>query len=177
MPHRSSSSSAFPVISMEFTISSKIFCVCDWVFFNPTTDIVIFHLRGWCMPSVFLLLVFTHLGHECQDLLSPCMECMCAQIRPWFILSSESVFLGNGTRTHVNSKGKVPSTKDSDNGWNRDTASCRTPSSTHYWLSYSSPLPHRKNLQIKLATSPSPSTLTLGQPVAALTPWWPHLAG
>ena len=32
------------------------------------------------------------------------MECMGAQTRPWFILSSERVFLGNGVRTHVNSK-------------------------------------------------------------------------
>ena len=26
----------------------------------------------WCMLGVFLLLAFTRLGHECQDLLSPC---------------------------------------------------------------------------------------------------------
>ena len=36
------------------------------------------------------------------------MECMCEQTRPRFILSSERV-LGNGVRTHVNSKGKIPS--------------------------------------------------------------------
>ena len=42
------------------------------------------------------------------------MECMCAQTRPWFILSSERVLLsGNGVRTHVGSKGKIPSTGDS----------------------------------------------------------------
>ena len=38
------------------------------------------------------------------------MECMCAQTRPRFILSSERVLWGNGVRTHVNSKGKIPST-------------------------------------------------------------------
>ena len=37
------------------------------------------------------------------------MECMCAQTRPRFILSSERV-LGEWSRTHVNSKGKIPST-------------------------------------------------------------------
>ena len=38
-------------------------------------------------------------------ILSQCMECMCPQTRPRFILSSERV-LGNGVRTQVNSKGK-----------------------------------------------------------------------
>ena len=33
------------------------------------------------------------------------MECMCAQTRPRFIVSSERV-LGKGVRTYVNSKGK-----------------------------------------------------------------------
>ena len=37
------------------------------------------------------------------------MKCMCAQTRPRFILSSEGV-LGDGVWTHVNSKGKIPST-------------------------------------------------------------------
>ena len=38
------------------------------------------------------------------------MKCVCAQTRPRFILSSERDFFGNGVRTHVNSKGKIPST-------------------------------------------------------------------
>ena len=38
------------------------------------------------------------------------MKCMCAQTRPRFILSSERVLGGNGVWTHVNSKGKIPST-------------------------------------------------------------------
>ena len=36
------------------------------------------------------------------------MECMCAQTRPRFINSSERV-IGKGVRSHVNSKGKIPS--------------------------------------------------------------------
>ena len=43
-------------------------------FFNPTIEVVTFHLRGWCMLDVFLLLAFTCLGYERQDLLSPCVE-------------------------------------------------------------------------------------------------------
>ena len=41
------------------------------------------------------------------------MECMCAQARPWFILSLERVW-GNRFRNHVNSKGKMPSTRGSE---------------------------------------------------------------
>ena len=39
-------------------------------FFNLTTKVVTFHLRGWCVLGVFLLPAFTCLGHERQDLLS-----------------------------------------------------------------------------------------------------------
>ena len=42
------------------------------LFFNPTIEVVTFHLRRRCVLGVFLLFVFTCLGHECQDLLSPC---------------------------------------------------------------------------------------------------------
>ena len=48
--------------------------LCMWPFFNPTIKVVTFRLRGWCMLGVFLLPAFTRLGHECQDLLSPCDE-------------------------------------------------------------------------------------------------------
>ena len=47
---------------------------------------------GWCMLGVLLLPAFTCLGHDCQDFLSPLMECMCAQTTPRFILSSERAF-------------------------------------------------------------------------------------
>ena len=43
-----------------------------WLIFNPTIEVVTFHLRGWCMLGVFLLPAFTCLGHEHQDLLSLC---------------------------------------------------------------------------------------------------------
>ena len=41
------------------------------------------------------------------------MECMGAQTRPQFILSSNRV-LGNSIRTHVKFKGKIPSTGGSE---------------------------------------------------------------
>ena len=45
-----------------------------WPFFNPTIKVVTFRLRGWCVLGVFLLPAFNRLGHERQDLLSPCDE-------------------------------------------------------------------------------------------------------
>ena len=48
--------------------------LCMWPFFNPTIKLVTFRLRGWCVLGVFLLPAFTRLGHERQDLLSPCDE-------------------------------------------------------------------------------------------------------
>ena len=50
---------------------------------------------------------FTHLEHECWIFSIRAMECMCAQTRPRFTLSSKRG-LGYGVRTHVNSKGKSP---------------------------------------------------------------------
>ena len=43
-----------------------------WPFSNPTIEVVTCHLHGWCMLGVFLLLAFTRLGHERQDLWSLC---------------------------------------------------------------------------------------------------------
>ena len=100
--HLSSSSSAFPAISLGFTfllllLRSQLylwgssfffffFCVPSYISgghlfvrylhmcpsFNPTVEEVPFPFRGWCMLSVILLPAFICLGHECQDLWSPC---------------------------------------------------------------------------------------------------------
>ena len=45
------------------------------------------------------------------------IECMCTQTRPRFILSSERV-VGNGVRTHVNSKGEKTLYRRLRGGWN-----------------------------------------------------------
>ena len=61
-------------MSLGFTILGEIFAYAtDFFFFlNLTIEVVTFRLHGWCMLSVLLLPAFTYLGHECQDLLSPC---------------------------------------------------------------------------------------------------------
>ena len=99
--HPSSSSSAFPAISLGFTIFGWDFCVCDR--FNPTTEVAGFRLHGWCT----LLLAFTCLVHECQDLLSLSVWWnACVQKLDLGLYSYPKEFWGNGVRTHVNSKGK-----------------------------------------------------------------------
>ena len=55
-------------MSLGFTISGKMFA--HVTNFNPTIEVVTFHLCGWCKLGVFLLPALTRLGHECQDLLS-----------------------------------------------------------------------------------------------------------
>ena len=52
----------------------EIFAYVTVFFFNPTIKVVTFRLCGWCVLGVFLLRAFTRLGHERQDLLSPCDE-------------------------------------------------------------------------------------------------------
>ena len=70
----SSSSSAFPAISLGFTILGEIFAyvtVFLFFFLNPIIEVVPFCLCRRCLLGVFLSLAFTHPGHERQDLLSP----------------------------------------------------------------------------------------------------------
>ena len=50
-------------------------------------------------------------------------------------------FLGHGVRTHVNSKGKILATGDSEEVRTCDAVLCRTVSPAHYRLSYSGPGP------------------------------------
>ena len=71
------------------------------------------------MLGVFLLAAFTRLGHKCQDLWSPCDEMhVCTDLTSVYtLIRKRFFFLGGGggwgevgVRTHVNSKGKIPST-------------------------------------------------------------------
>ena len=61
--------------SLGFTILGEIFAYMT-AFCSPTIEVVTFRLHGWnvlgVVLGVFLLPAFTHLGHECSDLLSLC---------------------------------------------------------------------------------------------------------
>ena len=58
-----------PAISVGFSILDEVFAYVT-AFFNPTIEVVTFHLHGWCNVGVFLFPAFSHLEHESQDLLS-----------------------------------------------------------------------------------------------------------
>ena len=105
--------------------------------FNPTIEVATFRLRGWCMLGVFLLPAFARLGHECQDLWSLC---------DGMHVSTDQ------TRTHVYSKGKIPSTGKKSPQRIEPTmlASCRTASPTHYQRAIAAPTPDLR---------PQPTTL------------------
>ena len=83
--------------------------LCMWLFFfNPNIEVVTFHLCGWCVLGVFLLPAFTRLGHQCQDLFESVRWNACVHRLDLGLCSHPKEFLGNGVRTHVNSKGKNP---------------------------------------------------------------------
>ena len=108
-------------------------------FFNESTAVVTFCLRGWCRLGAFLLPAFTRLGHECQNLWIHVMECVRAQTRPWFILLSKRVS-GNRVRTHVDSKGKIPSIGRLRRGSNPRCCNMQNNNPSHNRLSYPGPL-------------------------------------
>ena len=56
------------------------------------------------------------------------------------LYSHSKEFGGNGVRSHVNSKGKIPTTGCSEEDWTHDAASRRTANQIRYQLSYSGPL-------------------------------------
>ena len=89
------------------------------------------------MQGVFLLPAFTRLGHERQDLLSPCDEMHVAQTRPRFILSSEGVLGGMEFEPMLTPREKSPLPKMSpEEDRTRDTVDSEP---KHYQLSYSGP--------------------------------------
>ena len=104
-----------------------------------TIQVVTFGLRGRCMLGVFLSSSSPVLDMNVRIFGVPATECMCAQTRHRFILSSER-FLKNGVRTHVDSKAKILSSRRSQEGGASEAASRRTASPTHYLLSYSGPI-------------------------------------
>ena len=109
------------------------FCACNHFQSN------LFRLRGWCILGVFLLLAFTHLGHKCQDLLSPCSgKHVCTDQTLVYTLIWKS-FGGMESESILNLRKEIPSTRGSEEGRICDAASHRTASATHYQLSYFGP--------------------------------------
>ena len=103
-------------------------------FFNPTIEAVTFHLYGRCMLSVFLLPAFIPLGHGLSGSFKSMRWNACVHRPDLSLYSHPKEFWGNRVRNHVNSKGKILSTRSLEEDQTCDTASGRTASPTHYWL-------------------------------------------
>ena len=97
-----------PAISLGFTILGEIFVYLT--IFNPTIEVVTFRLRGWCMLGVF----FVASIHRPWTWMSGSFESVwwnaCVHRLDLSLYSHPKEFGENGIRTHVNSKGKIPST-------------------------------------------------------------------
>ena len=105
-----------------------------WPFFKQTIEVVTFHLHGWCMLGVFLLPAFTRLGHECQDLLSPCdrMHVRTDWTSVYTLICKGS--WGMESEPMLTPREIFPLLKKffSEEDWTHDAASSRTASPTHY---------------------------------------------
>ena len=90
---------------------------------------------------MFVLLALTHLGHECQDLLSLCDGMHVGTDETSVYTLIRKSFGENEVRTHVNSKGKSPLLeKFSEEDGMHDTASRKTGSPTHYQQAIPAPM-------------------------------------
>ena len=131
----SSSSSAFPAISLVFTILGETFVYVTVLYSNH---------RGSHIPSSWMV----HAGSVSVASIHPrtwmswSFECMqwnaCVKRQDLSLYSHLKEFLRNAARTNVNSKGKSPSTGGSEESWTCK-ASHRTVSPAYYQLSYFSP--------------------------------------
>ena len=111
-------------------------------FFNPSTEVVTFRLpSSWMVHDGY---IFVADSHPSRTWMSGSVESVRRNAYVhWLDLglySHPKEFWGNEVRTHVNSKGKIPSTGSSEEGRPCDAALHRTASPTHYRLSYSGPL-------------------------------------
>ena len=111
--------------------------------FNPTTEVVTFCLRGWCMLGVSVADI-----HPYKTWLSQSFEPMqwnaCAHRLDLSLYSHLKECWENGVRTYVNSNGKIPSTrKILPRGVSKiqthDIAWSRTASPIHYQQAIAAP--------------------------------------
>ena len=108
-------------------------------FFTPNIEVGTARLRGWSMLGVCLLPAFTHLGHECQDRLSPCDGMHVGANWTSVVTLIRKSFAGMESEPLLTPKEKNLLTGGSEEGRNRDAASRRTASPTHYRLSCPGP--------------------------------------
>ena len=101
--------------------------------FNPTIEVITFRLRGWCILGVFLLPAFTHQGHECQDLLSPCDGMhVCTEYTPVYNLIRKSFWRMESEPMLTPRENSLYRNFSSHENRTHDAASSRTACAAHY---------------------------------------------
>ena len=133
---------------------------------NLTIEVVTFRLRGWCMLGVFAAGI-----HPSRTWMSGSFESArwnaCVHRLNLGPFCHPKEFLGNGARTHVYSKGKIPSTRRLQRGSNLQC--CITQNSQPHTLPTKLSRPHLGDNQRKLHTRcHSPE---------GYVPDWVHLVG
>ena len=102
--------SFLPELVHLYISSCKLGYLFTWLFFNPTIEVVTFCLHGWCMLGVFVDGI-----HPSRTWMSGSLESVrwnaCVHRLDLGLYSHPKKLLGNGVRTHDNSKGKIPSTR------------------------------------------------------------------
>ena len=112
------------------------------IIFNPTIEVATLRLRGWYMLGMFLLPTSTRLGHECQDVLSPCDGMhACSDWTSVYTLIRKR-FRGMESEHMLSPREKAPLPEGSEQGGTHDAASRMTSSTTHYPLSCSGHICH-----------------------------------
>ena len=133
----------FPARSLGVTIIGEIFVWPMWSCFNPTIEVVTFRLRGWCMLGVlFLLLTFTRLGHEHQDLLSPCdgMHVCTEQTSVYTLIRKSFGGMESEPMLTPREKSPLPEKLSPEKDRTHDAASSRTVSPTYYQRAIPAPV-------------------------------------
>ena len=132
-----SSSSVFPAISLGFTILGEIFAYVTVSQFNHRDNHIqsswMVHAKCVFVPGIQLSISWRSGSFEAMRWNT------CVHRLDHCLYSHLKEFSWNGVRTHVNSKGKIPSTRGSEEDWTRGAASHSTASPTHYQQCYSSP--------------------------------------
>ena len=103
------------------------------------------------MLSVFLLPAFTRLGHECQDLLSPCDGMhVCTDWTTVYTLIRKSFGrMESEPMLTPREKSPLPEKSSSEEDRTHDPASHRTASPTRYQLSIPAPIPVTSKLVLQ----------------------------
>ena len=99
----------FPAMSLGFCTLGEMFAHVTC--FNPTIEIVTFRLCGWCFLGAFVASIYPSKTRISESFESVRWSACAHRLDLGLYSHQKEGFLGNGVRTHVNSKGKISTGK------------------------------------------------------------------